>query len=136
MISAALVSAANPLTGCKCTTRSEEHTSELQSHVNLVCRLLLEKKNTRIVAVDLTESVDTLRGIVVRRSPEFLDRILFVQASIFALPFRPGSFDYVYSLGVLHHTGNTREAIRAAASLVADGGELNFWIYAAAMFFF
>src|SRR5690242_20962398 len=27
--------------------RSEEHTSELQSHVNLVCRLLLEKKNTK-----------------------------------------------------------------------------------------
>src|SRR5260370_13781888 len=26
------------------TTRSEEHTSELQSHLNLVCRLLLEKK--------------------------------------------------------------------------------------------
>src|SRR6266480_2788049 len=25
-------------------TRSEEHTSELQSHVNIVCRLLLEKK--------------------------------------------------------------------------------------------
>src|SRR5690242_20893134 len=28
--------------------RSEEHTSELQSHVNLVCRLLLEKKNTTL----------------------------------------------------------------------------------------
>src|SRR5260370_25555744 len=27
--------------------RSEEHTSELQSHLNLVCRLLLEKKNTK-----------------------------------------------------------------------------------------
>src|SRR5690242_21188048 len=27
--------------------RSEEHTSELQSHVNLVCRLLLEKKKYR-----------------------------------------------------------------------------------------
>src|SRR4051812_49579445 len=27
--------------------RSEEHTSELQSHVNLVCRLLLEKKKRR-----------------------------------------------------------------------------------------
>src|SRR5438105_8429488 len=27
-------------------TRSEEHTSELQSRVELVCRLLLEKKNT------------------------------------------------------------------------------------------
>src|SRR4051812_49715842 len=30
------------------TLRSEEHTSELQSHVNLVCRLLLEKKNGRV----------------------------------------------------------------------------------------
>src|SRR5690242_21078729 len=28
--------------------RSEEHTSELQSHVNLVCRLLLEKKKKHI----------------------------------------------------------------------------------------
>src|SRR5690242_21292757 len=28
--------------------RSEEHTSELQSHVNLVCRLLLEKKKKKI----------------------------------------------------------------------------------------
>src|SRR5438477_7907895 len=31
--------------------RSEEHTSELQSHVNLVCRLLLEKKKKSIVKV-------------------------------------------------------------------------------------
>src|SRR5256885_3356720 len=29
-------------------TRSEEHTSELQSPCNLVCRLLLEKKNTHV----------------------------------------------------------------------------------------
>src|SRR5260370_10763877 len=28
--------------------RSEEHTSELQSHLNLVCRLLLEKKKKRL----------------------------------------------------------------------------------------
>src|SRR5438477_5376349 len=46
--------------------RSEEHTSELQSHVNLVCRLLLEKKNgedrnifERLYAVRL----DRLRGL-------------------------------------------------------------------------
>src|SRR5690242_21576245 len=36
--------------------RSEEHTSELQSHVNLVCRLLLEKKkqqknNTLVLSI-------------------------------------------------------------------------------------
>src|SRR5260370_10997967 len=30
--------------------RSEEHTSELQSHLNLVCRLLLEKKKHRATA--------------------------------------------------------------------------------------
>src|SRR5438477_2155616 len=29
--------------------RSEEHTSELQSHVNLVCRLLLEKKKKQSI---------------------------------------------------------------------------------------
>src|SRR5699024_11234501 len=30
---------------CRCSKRSEEHTSELQSRFDLVCRLLLEKKN-------------------------------------------------------------------------------------------
>src|SRR5690242_20877614 len=33
--------------------RSEEHTSELQSHVNLVCRLLLEKKKHTHLSVSL-----------------------------------------------------------------------------------
>src|SRR5260370_9473823 len=32
--------------GERIVDRSEEHTSELQSHLNLVCRLLLEKKKT------------------------------------------------------------------------------------------
>src|SRR5690242_21346400 len=32
--------------------RSEEHTSELQSHVNLVCRLLLEKKKKHVTSHD------------------------------------------------------------------------------------
>src|SRR5438132_1993450 len=32
------------------TLRSEEHTSELQSHSDLVCRLLLEKKNPTIAS--------------------------------------------------------------------------------------
>src|SRR5688500_19229730 len=31
-----------------CTARSEEHTSELQSPCNLVCRLLLEKKKGNV----------------------------------------------------------------------------------------
>src|SRR2546427_7518588 len=41
--------------------RSEEHTSELQSQSNLVCRLLLEKKKrTRIEIKTRTESMITL----------------------------------------------------------------------------
>src|SRR5260221_10453372 len=32
---------------CRATCRSEEHTSELQSHSDLVCRLLLEKKKKK-----------------------------------------------------------------------------------------
>src|SRR5438445_3779472 len=35
--------------GCEQGIRSEEHTSELQSRQYLVCRLLLEKKNHRIL---------------------------------------------------------------------------------------
>src|SRR5260370_20812309 len=36
--------------------RSEEHTSELQSHLNLVCRLLLEKKKKQTL-LDVTNPV-------------------------------------------------------------------------------
>src|SRR5438093_10051617 len=42
--------------------RSEEHTSELQSLTNLVCRLLLEKKKT----VGAASGMSTRRGIVTR----------------------------------------------------------------------
>src|SRR2546429_2836535 len=33
--------------------RSEEHTSELQSRLHLVCRLLLEKKNTQLLSAGI-----------------------------------------------------------------------------------
>src|SRR2546422_6756904 len=35
--------------GCASSKRSEEHTSELQSRLHLVCRLLLEKKKERVL---------------------------------------------------------------------------------------
>src|SRR5260370_12057398 len=38
--------------------RSEEHTSELQSHLNLVCRLLLEKKKNTAFCTVLLESLN------------------------------------------------------------------------------
>src|SRR2546427_866006 len=40
----------------RCEGRSEEHTSELQSQSNLVCRLLLEKKKTRQIRHATTTS--------------------------------------------------------------------------------
>src|SRR5256885_12280333 len=40
--------------------RSEEHTSELQSPCNLVCRLLLEKKNIQIAHVVSTAYLSTV----------------------------------------------------------------------------
>src|SRR5438105_11976519 len=44
------------------TGRSEEHTSELQSRVDLVCRLLLEKKNELVsVGVAMVEHVRRVR---------------------------------------------------------------------------
>src|SRR5260370_23190536 len=41
-----------------CDIRSEEHTSELQSHLNLVCRLLLEKKKHKHRITDVLTYVD------------------------------------------------------------------------------
>src|SRR2546426_5646720 len=46
------------------TVRSEEHTSELQSPCNLVCRLLLEKKKKQLKAVILRRATDTTPGSV------------------------------------------------------------------------
>src|SRR5260221_9071368 len=40
--------------------RSEEHTSELQSHSDLVCRLLLEKKKNRRYSYHVVGSIDSL----------------------------------------------------------------------------
>src|SRR5882762_440759 len=42
--------------------RSEEHTSELQSHLNIVCRLLLEKKKTLLDSPVRTERLTSPIG--------------------------------------------------------------------------
>src|SRR5260370_19810314 len=73
------------------SVRSEEHTSELQSHLNLVCRLLLEKKkhNTYLDDGDVELSRSEL---VVYRSLEqcvlHLFHVLYQDNSAFAIPER------------------------------------------------
>src|SRR2546427_5817728 len=52
--------------GCSPISRSEEHTSELQSQSNLVCRLLLEKKKKR--KEDTRQLIDNDRNKLNRQS--------------------------------------------------------------------
>ena len=55
--------------------------------------------------------------------------IHFVVASLFNLPFRPSSFDLVYSEGVIMMSFSTAEAFRSIASYVRKGGYLFVWVY-------
>lgn len=48
------------------------------------------------------------------------DRI--VQASAVALPFPDQSFDYVYSIGCLHHTGALQQSVEEVRRVLAPGG--------------
>src|SRR5690606_41056833 len=45
------VGLARQMVKLRAVARSEEHTSELQSRENLVCRLLLEKKKTKLLSI-------------------------------------------------------------------------------------
>src|SRR5260370_30355539 len=49
--------------------RSEEHTSELQSHLNLVCRLLLEKKKIALAITGFKGKRSLLRSLRDQEDP-------------------------------------------------------------------
>jgi SAM-dependent methyltransferase/uncharacterized protein YbaR (Trm112 family) len=51
-------------------------------------------------------------------------------ASAFNLPLRPGTFQVVYSNGVLHHTYSTKEAFDAIEKFRAEDGMICIWVYA------
>jgi SAM-dependent methyltransferase len=54
-----------------------------------------------------------------------------VQADLFHLPLRPGAFDLIYSLGVLHHTPDCRAAFAQLPKYLTKGGRLVVTVYAA-----
>ncbi len=93
-------------------------------------RLAREYAPKKLVAVDLTGGVDIFRAILAARYPELMKKILIVQGNIFELPFAKEQFDFVMSLGVLMHTGDTKRALSAIFDLLKPGGTVNFWIYA------
>jgi len=90
----------------------------------LTCVLASRYPDTQFVGLELTEEVRR-----VARAARALPNLHFVQADLMAPPFRPGTFARAFSIGVLHHTPDTRAAFTRVATLLAPGGEILTWIY-------
>jgi SAM-dependent methyltransferase len=52
-----------------------------------------------------------------------------VQGDLMAPPFRPGTFNFIYSIGVLHHTPDPPASFESLAPLCRPGGELVVYVY-------
>src|SRR5438552_817338 len=78
------------------------------------------------VGVDLSAAVDAAAENLGARP-----NVLILQGDIFRLPLAPGSFDVVYSIGVLHHTPSAEQAFRTLVPLVKPGGTIAISVYAA-----
>lgn len=84
------------------------------------------RAGARLSGIDLTEaSIELVRR---RLDLEGLAGDLCV-ANAEALPFADGSFDFVYSWGVLHHTSDTPRAVREAIRVMRPGGEICVMMY-------
>jgi 2-polyprenyl-3-methyl-5-hydroxy-6-metoxy-1,4-benzoquinol methylase len=77
-----------------------------------------------VVGLDLSRAPERAR-----KSTRFPAQVDFVQGDLMNPPFETESFDVVYSIGVLHHTPNTRQAFHGIAPLVRPGGRLSVWVY-------
>lgn len=82
-------------------------------------------KNAEVFGVDLTSAVDAAY-----RNIGSWPNVHLFQADIFALPFRDDTFDLAYSIGVLHHTPDTRAAFARVAATVKPGGQFAVYLYA------
>lgn len=79
---------------------------------------------SEVVGIDIGNHIQRARD----RLSQF-DNTTFVQGSVLRPPFRAHSFDVVFSVGVIHHTPNPREACMELARLVAPGGMMSIWVY-------
>ena len=80
-----------------------------------------------MVGMDFSRAIQRARAIT-----RDLPRIALVQGDIEAPPLRPGAFDFVYSLGVLHHLPDPEAAFRSLLTLVRPGGAIFIWVYSSA----
>ena len=58
-----------------------------------------------------------------------LENCTVVQADLMLAPFPDAHFDFIIADGVLHHTPDTREAVRALYRKLAPGGQMFFYVY-------
>jgi len=75
-------------------------------------------------AVDLSTAVEAAARNLWR-----FPNTSFYQADIMNLPFPEGTFDAIYSIGVLHHTPDTRKAFLSLTKLLKPGGRIAIWVY-------
>jgi SAM-dependent methyltransferase len=76
------------------------------------------------VGMDLSRAVEAARDLT-REFPQ----VSVVQGDLLRLPFAAGSFDQIYSLGVLDHTPDPRRAFLGLAKLLKPGGRIAIWVY-------
>lgn len=77
-----------------------------------------------VVGADHTRAVDKARQLC-----SHLPEVFFVQADLKKLPLERASFDFVFSIGVMHHDANTRAVFDAVAKMVKPGGRYSVWLY-------
>ncbi len=77
-----------------------------------------------VVAMDFSQAIE-----VAARNNQDNPNTHFVQADIYHPPFPPGSFDFVYSLGVLHHLPDPEKGFRALLKLLRAGGFMDIYLY-------
>jgi SAM-dependent methyltransferase len=77
-----------------------------------------------VVGIDLTSAVDAAYANIGGR-----DNVHLAQADVFELPFCDETFDFIFSLGVLHHTPDTRAAFDRLPRLLKPGGRIAIWVY-------
>jgi SAM-dependent methyltransferase len=82
----------------------------------------------RVVGIDLTSAVDAANANIGDRP-----NVHLAQADVFRLPFDDGVFDYIFSIGVLHHTPNSRRAFDCLPRLLKPGGKVAIWLYSRRM---
>ncbi|MEZ6122385.1 MAG: methyltransferase domain-containing protein [Planctomycetaceae bacterium] len=78
----------------------------------------------RVIGADHTRAVEKARRLCAD-----LSGASFLQADLKHLPLERESFDFVFSIGVMHHDADTRSVFDAVARLVKPGGRYSVWLY-------